>query len=93
MPKKSLAERKAELEKRRQQLTARLQKLDAQAKLQERKRDARQKIVVGAAVIAHAKIDAAFADLLITVLNKAVTRPIDREVITGLLKAGATTRG
>lgn len=84
--KKTLEERTAELEKRHRQLTARLHKLDAQAKLRERKRDARQKIVVGAAVIAHAKRDPAFAEQLADVLAKAVTRPLDRDVITGLLK-------
>lgn len=89
--KKTVAERKAELEKRRQQLTARLQKLDATSKQQERKTDARRKIIVGAAVLAHAKLDARFADLLADVLAKAVIRPIDKATIADLLKQPATT--
>ena len=85
MAKKSLEERKAALEHRRQQIAAQLAKLDAQAKTQERKKDARQKIIVGGAVLAHARLDAAFAATLADILQKAVTRDVDRAVIADLL--------
>lgn len=73
------------LEKQRAQIEARLKALDAKDKTEQRKRDARRKIIVGGAVLAHAAQHPAFADVLRGVLNAAVTREIDRKVITDLL--------
>ena len=94
MTKKSLEERKAALEHRRHQLAAQLAKLDAQAKTQERKKDARQKIIVGGAVLAHARLHPEFASTLADILGKAVTRETDRNTIADLLHtADAGQRG
>ncbi len=55
----------------------------------DRKLDARRKIIVGAAVLAHAEIDPGFADKLRAVLDLAVTRPVDRAAIADLLPGTA----
>lgn len=89
MAHKSLTERKAALEQRRQQIAAQLARLDAQAKTQERKKDARQKIIVGGAVLAHARLDAVFAATLADLLDKAVTREADRHTIAELLPSSS----
>ncbi len=84
MPRKTVSERKAELENKRQQITAQLARIDAREKQQERKKDTRQKIIVGGAVLAHARLNAAFADQLTGILSKAVTRDIDKNTIADL---------
>ena len=86
---KPLTDRIATIKARRQQLDARLNQLEAKAKTEERKRDTRQKIIVGAAVLAHAELHPAFADQLRHILGLAVLRDTDREVIAGLLTAPA----
>lgn len=70
---------------RKKQIANRLASLEAKAKTSERKKDARQKIIVGAAVLAHAKGDTVFAQSLVKILDKAVTRDIDREAIAAFL--------
>lgn len=85
MSRKTLDERLAELAKQQQQLEARRASLLAAKKDTDRKRDARRKIIVGAAVLAHAELHPAFADQLRAVLNRAVQRPIDRNAIADLL--------
>lgn len=78
-----LKQRKAEIERE-------LKALEAQEKQAARKRDARQKIIVGAAVLAHAARDEQFARILRTVLNKAVTEERNRAVIAEWIEDGAT---
>jgi hypothetical protein len=85
MSRKTLDERLAELTKQQEQLEARRAALLAAKKETDRKRDARRKIIIGAAVLAHAELHPAFADQLRGVLNRAVQRPIDRNVIADLL--------
>jgi hypothetical protein len=84
-PRKSLDDQLAELTKRQQQLEARRLSLLAVQKSEARKQDTRRKIIVGAAVLAHAELDPAFADTLKEILDQAVLRPIDRGVIADLL--------
>ena len=84
MARKTMQERKAELENKRQQITAQLARIEAREKQKERKKDTRQKIIVGGAVLAHARLDAAFADQLAAILGKAVTRDIDKDTIADL---------
>ena len=88
-PRKSLDEQLAELTRKQDQLEARRLALLATKKNADRKLDARRKIIVGAAVLAHAELDPAFADKLREVLDAAVQRPIDRDVIADLLPATA----
>jgi predicted nucleotidyltransferase len=59
--------------------------LKGRQKAEERKRDSHRKIVVGAAIMAHIKIDARFRKAVQEALNKAVTEPKHRAVIPDLL--------
>jgi len=88
-PRKSLDEQLAELTRKKEQLEARRQALVATKKSADRKLDARRKIIVGAAALAHAELDPSFADKLREVLDQAVLRAIDRDVIADLLPAAA----
>jgi hypothetical protein len=67
------------------QLEAQLAARNARACTLERKRDTRRKIIVGAAVLAHAQLDPLFALELRAVLARAVQRPIDRDVLAAWL--------
>jgi hypothetical protein len=82
---KSPSQQIEELRKKREQLDARMASLAARQKTEERKRDARRKIIVGAAVLAHAQVDSAFKTALQRALRQAVTRDIDRAAIPDLL--------
>jgi hypothetical protein len=93
MSRKSLDERIEELTRQQEQLEARRATLLAAKRDTDRKRDARRKIIVGAAVLAHAELHPAFADQLRSVLNRAVQRPIDRNAIADLLGIDETTVG
>jgi len=75
----------AEEEKKAEQVRARMAELKARQHAEERKRDNHRKIVVGAAAIAHVKIDPQFRKDLRNALNKAVTDPKHRAVIADLL--------
>ncbi len=82
---KSLDEQLAELTKKRDQLEARRLALLSSKKATDRKLDARRKIIVGAAVLAHAELNPSFADQLREILDAAVQRLVDRAVIPDLL--------
>ena len=75
----------AEEEKKAEQVRARMAELKARQHAEERKRDNHRKIVVGAAAIAHVRIDPQFRRELREALNKAVTDPRQRAVIADLL--------
>ena len=79
----------AEEEKKSEQIKARVAELKARQKAEDRKKDAHRKIVVGAAVMAHIKIDPEFRKDLRDALNKAVTEPKQRDVIPDLLSEQA----
>jgi len=82
---KTVEQKLDDLRKQREQLDARFAKLTAQQKTKSRKQDARRKIIVGAAALAHAEVDPAFRHALSAALRSAVTRDIDRKVIGDLL--------
>jgi hypothetical protein len=82
---KTIEELIAEEEKKSEQARARIAELKAQRRADERKRDAHRKIVVGAAVIAHVKIDPHFRKEVRDALTKAVTDPKHKAVIPDLL--------
>lgn len=90
-PRKTLEDRLAELAEQQAQLEARRLALLNEKKSTDRKRDARRKIIVGAAVLAHAELHPAFADELRKVLGVAVTRHIDRAAIRDLLPSPGVT--
>jgi hypothetical protein len=67
------------------QLAARRQLDEARQQFRDRKRDARRKIITGAALLAEAQRNPAVGQLVRSVLQARVTRPIDRAVIADLL--------
>jgi len=75
----------AEEQKKSERAKARIAELKGQERADERKRDSHRKIVVGAAVIAHIRIDPQFRKELREALNKAVTDPKHRAVIPDFL--------
>ena len=83
--KKPVTDRIADLKAKKDKLTARLNTLEAKAKTDDRKRDTRRKIVVGAAVLAHAELHPQFGELLRGILDKAVLRDNDRSAISDVL--------
>lgn len=89
---RSVDERLADLTLRQQQLEARRQALLAVKKGEARTLDARRKIMVGAAVLAQAERDPAFAAQLGAILAAAVRKPADRTVIADLLPEAAGVR-
>ncbi len=79
----------AEEEKKGEQIKARMAELKARQKAEDRKKDNHRKIVVGAAVMAHIKLDPQFRKDVREALNKAVTEPRHRNVIPDLLSEEA----
>lgn len=82
---KSTSQRIESARAQKAQIEAKLAALEARQKSDERKRDTRRKIVVGAAVLAHAERDATFRDALKAALRAAVTRDIDKAAIADML--------
>lgn len=82
---KSLDDKIAELAKRQQQLEAQRLSLLASKKAADRKIDTRRKIIVGAAVLAHAELHPDFSATLRKILSVAVERDVDRRDIADLL--------
>ena len=86
-PRKSLQDRIAEEEKRQEELRVAIADLKARARTLDRKFEVRRKIVAGAAVFAHAKLNRVFAETLANVFRAAV-RPQDRVVLPEYFPAG-----
>jgi hypothetical protein len=80
-PRKTLNDRIAEEEKRQDDLRLAIADLKARARILDRKLDTRRKIVLGAAVQAHAKRDSAFLEVLAKVVRVAVIREQDRALL------------
>jgi len=89
-PRKSLHERIAEEEKRQEELRAAIVDLKSRAKLLDRKLDVRRKIILGAAVQAHAKLNTRFRDELRKAVLAAITRPQDMAVLPEYFGEGAS---
>jgi hypothetical protein len=83
-----ITDRIAALKAKQDQLAARLKPLEARAKLEDRKRDTRRKIIVGGTVLAAMEKDQAFAAGVAALLARWVERPNDRAVIADLLPGG-----
>jgi hypothetical protein len=81
----SIDQKLADLTKRQEQLEAQRQTLIASKRSADRKIDTRRKIIVGAAVLAHAELNPDFSAMLRDILSVAVQRAIDRRAITDLL--------
>ncbi len=82
--KKTTDEQLEELRKRKQELEAAEEALVARKKAEDRALDTRRKIVVGAAAMAHARIDPVFRRALAAALEKAVA-PKDRAVVADVM--------
>ncbi len=80
-----IEDRIASLKAKKDALAARLNKLQARAKTDDRKRDTRRKIVVGAAVLAAMEKDSVLATKIRELLLRVVTRENDRAVVAELL--------
>lgn len=79
-PRKTIDQQLYELEQKRQQLDARIQKKRAIARKRERKRDTRRKIIAGALALEHMQHDEQFAATMETLLREKIPRPEDREL-------------
>lgn len=77
---KTAEEQLEELEKKKSQLDARIQKKRAAVRASQRRQDTRRKIIAGALALEHATIDAEFGRKLNRLLNEHVTRPDDRKL-------------
>jgi len=78
---KTVHERIAEEEKRQDDLRLAIADLKARARILDRKLDTRRKIIMGAAVEAHAKLNSRFREELRKAMLAAITRPQDRAVL------------
>jgi hypothetical protein len=93
MARRTRAELIAALKEAEEQKRQRRLALEAQEKQAARKLDTRRKIVTGAAVLAHAALDASFAAALRDVLDRAVLKPADRELLADLLRPASAPNG
>ena len=93
MARRTRAEQIAALKEAEEQKRQRRLALEAQEKQAARKLDTRRKIVTGAAVLAHASLDASFAAALRDVLDQAVIKLPDRELLADLLRPASTPNG
>jgi len=75
----------AEEEQKTEQSKARMAELRARQKIELRKRDTHRKIVAGAILMAHVKIDPRFRKVVQEAFSKAVTDPKHRAAIADLL--------
>lgn len=85
----NVEERIAKIKEKKQILDARLNALEQKAKSESRKRETRQKIIVGGAVIAHMEKNPSFAAAIRALLAASVGRPNDKEAIAELLNAAS----
>ena len=69
------------LRKQAEQLKARIAKIEAKQAAQARKEDTRLKVVVGAALLADAKLNVETLEFIRAVLPRAVPAPRDREFL------------
>lgn len=87
---KTDTERLEALRQRETQLKAKIAKIEARKISEERKEETRLKVVVGAALLADAKLNAGTENFLRAVLPRSVVAPRDREFLQakGWLLAG-----
>lgn len=71
----------AELELREAQIKARLQAAKQRQRAEQRKRDTRQKVIIGGMVKAHCERDSAFKAEIDRLLNEHVRRKQDRAAL------------
>jgi hypothetical protein len=69
-----------ELTKRRDQITAQIQALKAREQAEERKRDTRRKILIGAAVLERVKSGKWPEERLLAMMDEFLTKELDRQL-------------
>lgn len=69
-----------ELTKRRDQITAQIQALKAQEQAEERKRDTRRKILIGAAVLERVKSSKWPEERFLAMMDEFLTKNLDRQL-------------
>lgn len=89
MAKKTEAEKLAELETRKKALEAQMQAIQVRQKERLRKNDSRRKVLVGAVVLAEAEKNPAAKQRLMALLDRYLSRPVDREVFDLAVKPTA----
>ncbi len=82
---KDTATKIAALKSKKEQLAKRLNALEQKARLDGRKRETRQKIIVGGLVLAYMEKDAAFANRIRELIKGGVTRPHDIEAVAEII--------
>ncbi len=85
MSRKTTEQMIAEEEKKAEQAKARMAELKAKQRAEARRKDTHRKVVSGAILMAHIKIDPQFRRSVQVAFNKAVTNPKLRAVLADLL--------
>jgi hypothetical protein len=70
---------------RKLEIEAQLASIEARKHLAGRKRETRANIIIGAVARTHATLDPGFAGQLAAILDRAVRRPADRELLASVL--------
>ena len=83
--KKTIAERKEEIRKRRAVLDAQFQALSAKENQEERKKENRRKIIAGSVLLTAALNDAGFAAAVRLKLKNGLTKDADRDLFKDFL--------
>ena len=79
------ADRRHHLEQRKHQIEAQIASIDARDQAVSRKRETRANIIIGAVMRSHAALHSAFATALADILDLAVRRRADRELLASVL--------
>ncbi len=77
--------RRNHLERRKNQIEAQIGSIDAGDQAARRKRETRANVVIGAVIRSHAALHSAFMPILRGILDVAVRRPADRELLASIL--------
>ena len=87
MARQKITDEIEQLRKQREQLDAKLKAAEAKQKEKERQDNERRNVIAGALVLEHiaANPDSEFARVFADLINKAVSRSIDRALFSALL--------
>lgn len=85
-PKKTDAEKLEALRKKEAALKTRIAAIEHKGKAQVRKDDTRMKIIIGGAFLADAALHPETAQMMVTVLARAVTLDRDKEFLAAMFK-------
>jgi predicted nucleic acid-binding Zn-ribbon protein len=85
-PTKKRPDKLERLRKKRAALQTRIARLEHRIKTRDRQNDTRRKIIIGAAVLDYAKIEPDFLERLSQILDAAVLKDRDKELIRDFRK-------